>query len=622
SPASLSAPTTPTTPTAPEGTGARNARPGLDLGPLLSAPTSPPVQRVPHDLTGHRAATVVAVPDLVALPTTVPLLVARSAGRSDGAVQLGANATVSLGDTASPGPGATTAPLPGRAATDSASAASSAPLVGLSHLMRALDPTGAGITGEAESTGDAGDARAAPETRAARAPAEPPTSAGPDVKVMSAGVSPSPATRRPGLGAPIATDTMIQRSVVATSFDVGATPVRASSPHLAVPHLSTHPLLGRGMSESPTPIALDEVFAGPTPSPRDTSPRDTSPRDTSPRATSPRAAAQRDAEPTIAPQDAPELVLPHRRAPQPSATAGSTSPVAQRVADRTAYQQTAAQGAEQMADQSAVRDTGAASAPTHADPAGEPTVAPLLSDTGLTVLTAGALPPTAAAPAGEGSVATVRRIGTGVGSGTATASISQPFSTRDASAVVQRTPAVRGLGAPMVTPSAPAQHDPVTVRTMSLQRMFDPGTAAITSGVTRPHSDTSVGFEPSVPTPLIVTGHRDATAQRSADPSSAGQAIRTAEPVGSDVVSRYSSEAAGVVSRSLVDEHRTPAAVQTAMDAPSAPPPVAAPAGGVAGLPTDLDELARRLFDPLSARLKSELWMDRERAGMVTDLRR
>jgi hypothetical protein len=39
-------------------------------------------------------------------------------------------------------------------------------------------------------------------------------------------------------------------------------------------------------------------------------------------------------------------------------------------------------------------------------------------------------------------------------------------------------------------------------------------------------------------------------------------------------------------------------------------------------LPTDLDELARRLFDPLSARLKSELWLDRERAGMVTDLRR
>ncbi len=50
---------------------------------------------------------------------------------------------------------------------------------------------------------------------------------------------------------------------------------------------------------------------------------------------------------------------------------------------------------------------------------------------------------------------------------------------------------------------------------------------------------------------------------------------------------------------------------------------VAGAAGAAAGaLPTDLDELARRLFDPLSARFKSELWLDRERAGMVTDLRR
>ena len=61
--------------------------------------------------------------------------------------------------------------------------------------------------------------------------------------------------------------------------------------------------------------------------------------------------------------------------------------------------------------------------------------------------------------------------------------------------------------------------------------------------------------------------------------------------------------------------------------------PAAAPAGGagpagsaapaVAGAPAmQLEELARQLFDPLSARLKSELWIDRERAGMVADLRR
>ena len=46
-----------------------------------------------------------------------------------------------------------------------------------------------------------------------------------------------------------------------------------------------------------------------------------------------------------------------------------------------------------------------------------------------------------------------------------------------------------------------------------------------------------------------------------------------------------------------------------------------AAAGAAGGAPTagaaaaDLDEMARRLFEPLSARLRAELWLDRERAG-------
>jgi hypothetical protein len=46
----------------------------------------------------------------------------------------------------------------------------------------------------------------------------------------------------------------------------------------------------------------------------------------------------------------------------------------------------------------------------------------------------------------------------------------------------------------------------------------------------------------------------------------------------------------------------------------SASPPVAAP-----GPPTDLDEMARRLYEPLVARLRAELWLDRERAGVFGD---
>jgi hypothetical protein len=46
--------------------------------------------------------------------------------------------------------------------------------------------------------------------------------------------------------------------------------------------------------------------------------------------------------------------------------------------------------------------------------------------------------------------------------------------------------------------------------------------------------------------------------------------------------------------------------------AETGPPPATIPS---------LDELARQLFDPLVARLKAELRLDRERAGLLTDMR-
>lgn len=49
------------------------------------------------------------------------------------------------------------------------------------------------------------------------------------------------------------------------------------------------------------------------------------------------------------------------------------------------------------------------------------------------------------------------------------------------------------------------------------------------------------------------------------------------------------------------------------------PPPAAPAADQQAG--ADIDEMARRLFEPLSARLRAELWLDRERVGLVTDAR-
>ena len=83
-----------------------------------------------------------------------------------------------------------------------------------------------------------------------------------------------------------------------------------------------------------------------------------------------------------------------------------------------------------------------------------------------------------------------------------------------------------------------------------------------------------------------------------------------------------------------------PPVVQRAAENPSAAPepapepaPVATPAvAAVAGAAPaaaaghggggDVDELVNRLYDPLAARLRAELWLDRERAGVLMDLGR
>ena len=59
------------------------------------------------------------------------------------------------------------------------------------------------------------------------------------------------------------------------------------------------------------------------------------------------------------------------------------------------------------------------------------------------------------------------------------------------------------------------------------------------------------------------------------------------------------------------------------VDAPAATPPAAAaPAPGAPGAGAssgDLDDLARRLYPKIRPYLKKELWLDRERAGLLMD---
>ena len=64
-----------------------------------------------------------------------------------------------------------------------------------------------------------------------------------------------------------------------------------------------------------------------------------------------------------------------------------------------------------------------------------------------------------------------------------------------------------------------------------------------------------------------------------------------------------------------------PAAEPGADAAASAPatPSSGSPPPAAGAKPTELDELARRLYEPLTARLRAELWLDRERAGVMSD---
>ena len=88
-------------------------------------------------------------------------------------------------------------------------------------------------------------------------------------------------------------------------------------------------------------------------------------------------------------------------------------------------------------------------------------------------------------------------------------------------------------------------------------------------------------------------------------------------------VQRQETEAGLAGAPSAAPPGSAPATAPTAAPARSTAPPSApaatARAPGAASPP--LDELARQLFGPLAARLKAELRLDRERAGLLTDLR-
>jgi hypothetical protein len=87
-------------------------------------------------------------------------------------------------------------------------------------------------------------------------------------------------------------------------------------------------------------------------------------------------------------------------------------------------------------------------------------------------------------------------------------------------------------------------------------------------------------------------------------------AVRASEPP--------AAEAAPAAAAAPEDASMTASAGAPSQAGASASSGAAASPAGAAS-PKELDELARRLYDPLATRLRSELLLDRERRGLRTD---
>jgi hypothetical protein len=75
------------------------------------------------------------------------------------------------------------------------------------------------------------------------------------------------------------------------------------------------------------------------------------------------------------------------------------------------------------------------------------------------------------------------------------------------------------------------------------------------------------------------------------------------------------------IQREVENETASPPTEPTAVAAPSAGATTASPGASALG-GGDVEELVNWIYDPLAARLRTELWLDRERAGVLMDLER
>jgi hypothetical protein len=185
---------------------------------------------------------------------------------------------------------------------------------------------------------------------------------------------------------------------------------------------------------------------------------------------------------------------------------------------------------------------------------------------------------------------------------------SAPSAPAPVGATVQRL-AAQPARSPQPARSEPAPRPPVPGVT-------DPGTFALTNGLGRMDEDGSVVFDiPGLTVSRSIATSTPAPARPGLQsPMAAAPPTAVAAPVPAPEPVLQREVAAEATPEPAPTEAPPPAA------APAPAPAAAAAPGTPGGMP--LEELARQLYDPLAARLKAELWLDRERAGLITDLRR
>ena len=158
-------------------------------------------------------------------------------------------------------------------------------------------------------------------------------------------------------------------------------------------------------------------------------------------------------------------------------------------------------------------------------------------------------------------------------------------------------------------PTGAAQ--PISMQAPAMRQQFDPPVAVSGASATSSAQATTSG--PAADTPAMAVSSRTVGLSELFSMAAAQSAAEGA------TVQRLGTPPDTATSVTPSVETTVQTVQSSDSPAPTASPaPEAAPATPTA---EQLEEMARRLYEPMASRIRAELWQDRERAGLLTDLR-